>query len=787
MKKIIIAVFAFAVFFFVGQNAFASNVFNGQPGDCNPAVGIGVYPNIQRDSNGCWTQTSITANPGDVINIAMYYHNNTSSTIPNVRGSITKTSSGPQDFTFTGRIYSSYGTQTIGTVHLHLTSPQAVTYSSTHWMRDADAVLSDTDTQVFHNSDGSQISFGNVYSDYGNSEWEYFGELLAVYNVGTNVIIEQPEECSITSFKANGNSSVSIDAGESANLSWNTDHCVSASISPSVGSVSVGGNESVSPSNDTTYILTAHGVSYSQSVQASVHVNVNSSNNNNDEPDATTNNSYDVTEDSAELRGSVDMNDFDNGLVFFVYGQDENQIEDIENDYNTYNSVDEDGEDLQKESVDSDLDGSDSYTLDVSGLDSDENYYYSICVQYEDNSGDYDLICGSVKNFTTDDDNNDNNNNNNNNDDACEISQFTSNRTSVGDGTSATLSWNTNGCDSVYISGIGNVNASGSRAVYPSDTTTYTLSAYDSNGNTDTARVTISVTGVAYQGACGITSTASGVTKTSATLNGITAGPSSSSTYFEYGPTSSLGQRTSARNVSGGSSFNETIYGLNPGTTYYFRLVSNCESGNKFGSLSTLRTASDTVPAYVPPVVHTTNTTTVVGSGSPIMLKIENRFEFVKRGDTINYTITYKNIGKTTLKNSLIQVIVPEGIEMTNVSLGSYSNVNHILNVPLGNLVKNAEGEIYLDAKINSIIAEKLVSTATLVYTNPNGAQENAIAYVINIPKGGASSLGAASLFAGILSMNLFGWLLLILLVLIIILLIKKYFSKKEKKYTPSY
>ena len=78
MKKIIVGILTF-VFLFTGvQSIFASGPFNGQSGDCNPGIGIGVYPsNIQKDSYGCWSATSITANPGDTINIAMYYHNNT--------------------------------------------------------------------------------------------------------------------------------------------------------------------------------------------------------------------------------------------------------------------------------------------------------------------------------------------------------------------------------------------------------------------------------------------------------------------------------------------------------------------------------------------------------------------------------------------------------------------------------------------------------------------------------------------------------------------------------------
>ena len=122
-----------------------------------------------------------------------------------------------------------------------------------------------------------------------------------------------------------------------------------------------------------------------------------------DEPRAETDSADDVDEDSAELRGEVDMNDFRNGIVFFVYGEDEDQIEDVERDYDSFSDVDEDGDDLQKELVDSDLDGRDDYRERVSGLDEVTEYFFRICVEYEDEDNDDTLECGDVEDFTTDD------------------------------------------------------------------------------------------------------------------------------------------------------------------------------------------------------------------------------------------------------------------------------------------------------------------------------------------------------------------------------------------------
>lgn len=123
-----------------------------------------------------------------------------------------------------------------------------------------------------------------------------------------------------------------------------------------------------------------------------------------DEPDVETGRAENIDENSAELTGEVDMNDFDDGIVFFVYGEDEEQIEDVDRDYDSYNDVDEDGDDLQKELVDSSFDGSDDFTERVTGLDEDTEYFFQLCVEYEDEDDDETLECGGVEDFVTDED-----------------------------------------------------------------------------------------------------------------------------------------------------------------------------------------------------------------------------------------------------------------------------------------------------------------------------------------------------------------------------------------------
>lgn len=123
--------------------------------------------------------------------------------------------------------------------------------------------------------------------------------------------------------------------------------------------------------------------------------------NNDDEPDVDTESAREIDDDSAELRGEVDMNDFRNGLVFFVYGEDEDEVEDVERE-DEYRDIRERGDDLQKFIVDSDLDRRDDYDRTINGLDDDTEYFFRICVEYEDEDDDETIECGRVEDFETD-------------------------------------------------------------------------------------------------------------------------------------------------------------------------------------------------------------------------------------------------------------------------------------------------------------------------------------------------------------------------------------------------
>jgi len=856
MKKIIVGILTF-VFLFTGiQSVFASGPFNGQSGDCNPAIGIGIYPtNIPRDNYGCWSATSITAQPGDTINVAMYYHNNTGASLSNVRGSIVKSASGPATrFTFTGSMYSDQGSQTIGTVILNLPSSQTLTYSSTHWMKDATAVKSDVDTNVFNN-DGGQISIGSVPSG-----WNDYGEFLVVYKVSNNVapqlcndptatnyqgslpcaypaaLCQEPtatnyhgalpcvfpvvKQCIISNFTANP---TSITSGNASTLTWSTTDCTSVTISNLGYGVPVSGSQAIYPTVTTNYLLTAYGATgQPQTRQATVTVN--------------------------PVVNNCSISNFTANPTSVTSGNGSTLSWDTANCTNvTISNL--------------------GYSVPVSGS---QVVYPTVTTTY--------ILTATGTNGQTQTRQatvyvNQIQNNN------CLISNFTASPYSITDNNSSTLSWNTTDCTNVVISNLGySVPVSGSQVVYPTVTTTYVLTANGINGQTQTRSATVYVTQVQnnlckdysannygyslpctytitqqycqdysasnylgllpcrypvvqqycqdysatnYQGLlpcrynnvvqtqvcrdtsannylgnlpCNyykvptvylnksvVTTVATNITRNEAQINGYITNSSyyNSSVYFNYGTSVNLGSRTQSKSTNGNTSFSDNISGLSPNTIYFFQAVGEGSDGVAKGTIEIFRTLAD---ATVKPIII--QGTTIVGTASPVRLTISNRYQLIGAGDLIDYVVTYKNIGKNKLIRPMIQVVLPTNVTLINSSRGTYSVDTHTLSAPIEDLEAGQEGIINLQGRVDSIPlnSSQIVTTAILVYTNPNGAQENAMTYVINIPKltGGVATtvttttdgsvLGSAVLFGGLFSIGILGWLLIILLIMLIIL-----------------
>ena len=126
---------------------------------------------------------------------------------------------------------------------------------------------------------------------------------------------------------------------------------------------------------------------------------------------------------------------------------------------------------------------------------------------------------------------------------------------------------------------------------------------------------------------------ANAITSTAATVNG-TVNPNGADTsyHFEFGLTTSYGQRTSADDAGSGNSavnVSANLSGLQPGATYHFRLVATNPGGTGFGADMTF-TASSAAPAVITTAgVALTDTTAMLsGSVNPNGADTTYRFDY---------------------------------------------------------------------------------------------------------------------------------------------------------------
>ncbi len=110
----------------------------------------------------------------------------------------------------------------------------------------------------------------------------------------------------------------------------------------------------------------------------------------------------DVGPYSAALTGDVDMNDYSDGVVYFVYGESEADVNAVTTDYTRASSIKAHGDALQSMVADYDLSGKKSYFIRVANLDLNTRYFYAIGLEYWGPEGRV-LVSGGTGSFVTQD------------------------------------------------------------------------------------------------------------------------------------------------------------------------------------------------------------------------------------------------------------------------------------------------------------------------------------------------------------------------------------------------
>ncbi|MFA6514738.1 MAG: hypothetical protein WCT42_00530 [Candidatus Paceibacterota bacterium] len=548
-----------------------------------------------------------------------------------------------------------------------------------------------------------------------------------------------PSTCKINDFAA---SDTSINLGDSSTLSWSTSNCAHVAIS-NIGNVDAVNSKVVWPVITKTYTLTVENQYGSVVDSRAVTIYVNDNNNN-------------TCKINNFTASDTSIDDGDSSTLHWNTTNCERiKISDV-GDY-----LSDDGSETVSPNEDT------TYVLTA-----------------YDSNGTHDTA--SVRIYVD---------NNNNNDNDCSIDSYSASDTYISRGDDVTLRWRTTDCDDVSITNVGDVNDDGSETVSPYSTTTYVLRAYGNHGSdSESIKINVDYNNYETDNTNVVTTIATNISQNSAQVNGLITNTNynSASTYFEYGTNVTLGMRTSSRNVSGSTNFSEYLTNLSPNTIYYFRAVGEGSNGVSRGAIEIFRTLGYT--NYNNTNYNNTNTTTrtireyvyqqgttVSGSESPIVLRIENKYQNIGIGDIVDYVVFYKNISSSTLTHPMVQVFIPQGLTLLNSSRGTYQVDDRTLSVPIEDLYPDAEGVIYLQARVDSleINLAQIVTTAVLVYTNPNGAQENAMAYVLNNPKI-VNLLGASAFFGGMYGMSLIGWLILILIILLLIFIARSFYYRRN-------
>lgn len=513
-------------------------------------------------------------------------------------------------------------------------------------------------------------------------------------------------------------------------------------------------------------------------------------------PDVDTEDANDINEDSADIHGSVYMNDYDSGLVFYVYGEDQSDIEDVESEHDSYSDIDNDGDNLQKVRVEGNLDGDESYSETLTNLDADEDYYYSFCVEYEGSNGDDTLKCGSVETFKTDDDGDDTD------------SEIETRNVDNITKTSAEICGDLvdDGGDSNLRTWMEYKKVSGSyirtseldrgegyfcetvRSLSSDDKYYYRACSEDGCDTSSSFRTDDG--GANGDDPVVTTSLAYSIGVNSAILPGAYITNATRGTvWFEYGytPTNLTKETRHYTKYGAGGSYVHYFSNLRSNQRYCYRAVITTVNGSDKGSVNCFYTkVGSTVIIEIPDDGE--DDLSELGLGlSLVKLEINDHKEQVTKNEHVTYEITWENISELDLEDLELKIEIPREIEITSSSRGRLDADRNAIVYTISKLDSEEENSMTVTGIVtDGKLGDALTADATLVFDNPvNEAKEDATDYDID-EYVVLTAVGTASVF-GLTNITFLGWLTILLGLLIVFLVARWLYLEREELRAQAY
>ena len=185
------------------------------------------------------------------------------------------------------------------------------------------------------------------------------------------------------------------------------------------------------------------------------------------------------------------------------------------------------------------------------------------------------------------------------------------------------------------------------------------------------------------------------------------------------------------------------------------------------------------------------NVTTAGVQAYPFIIDITNNSSVVAPGDTVNYTVNYRNDGSRTLTDARLDVFLPAGMSIEGHSKNCTISGNTV-GLDIGSIAPGEADVINIIAKVDEGVlnGEQLTTRVVIDYRDSaGGTPKEASALTVSTVSRGDNPSGSAVASANsandssrtfrFLPHTFWGWLILLLLIIIIAIFIRRLLAKE--------